>query len=78
MQLIREFDSIHDEARGSHIELWENLVSTIYDLAQRETSAAIVSMIDGLLRRYIHIGTCIVGFKHQGYVGQPSIIMLHC
>ena len=29
------------------IELWENLISTIYDLAQRETSAAIVSMIDG-------------------------------
>ena len=62
MQLIREFDRIHEGTESKTIiELWENLISTIYDLAQRETSAAIVSMVDGAENFsegiYIHIAT---------------------
>ena len=48
MQLIREFDRIHKGTESKTIiELWENLIPTIYDLAQNETSAAITNMIDG-------------------------------
>ena len=48
MQLIREFDRIHEGTESKTIiELWENLIPTIYDLAQKETSAAIVNMING-------------------------------
>ena len=48
MQLIREFDRIHEGTESKTIiELWENLIPTMYDLAQKETSAAIVNMING-------------------------------
>ena len=48
MQLIREFDRIHEGTESKTIiESWENLIPIIYDLAQKETSAVIVNMING-------------------------------
>ena len=49
MQFIWEFDRIHEGTESKTIiEFWENLIPTIYHLAQNETSAAIVNMIEGV------------------------------
>ena len=46
MQLICKFDRIQEDTESKIIiELWENLIPTIYDLSENETYAATVSML---------------------------------